>query len=131
MGKVVVPATIENLDDVSAVLKEELSPDQVRRVEIPGVMVNIGATFLALPSNLIKHLGLARLQTRPAKTVTGLANFGVSRAVRLTVQGRDCDIRVTEVDDSCPVLIGDIALEMLGFAVDSKSQQLIGNSDHV
>jgi hypothetical protein len=79
---------------------------------------------------LIKHLGLARLQIRPAKTAPGLANFGVYQAVRLTVQGRDCDIRVTEVDDSCPVLIGDIALEILDFVVDPKGQRLIGNPDH-
>jgi hypothetical protein len=50
MGKVVVPATIENLDDVNAVLKEELSPDQVRRVEIPGATVDTGATFLRCPA---------------------------------------------------------------------------------
>ena len=40
--------------------------------------------------------------------------------VRLTVQGRDCVIEVSELADDCPVLIGFIPLEMLDFVVDPK-----------
>jgi hypothetical protein len=45
-------------------------------------------------------------------------------------KGRDCELRVAEVADSCPVLIGYIPLELLDFVVDIKNQRLIGNPDH-
>ena len=130
IGKVVVPATIENLDEVNAVLEGRLSSDQVRRLEVSEASVDTGATLLAMPAALIRRLGLKLLPPRPAKTPTGPTHFGVYQAVRLTVQGRDCDVRVTEIDDSCPVLIGYIALEMLDFVVDPRGQRLIGNPDH-
>jgi hypothetical protein len=33
--------------------------------------------------------------------------------MELTIQGRDCEVRVAEVADNCPVLIGFIPLELL------------------
>ena len=39
-------------------------------------------------------------------------------------------MRVAEVADNCPVLIGYIPLELLDFVVDTKNQRLIGNPDH-
>jgi hypothetical protein len=39
-------------------------------------------------------------------------------------------VRVSEVADNCPVLIGYIPLELLDFVVSSKEQKLIGNPDH-
>lgn len=50
--------------------------------------------------------------------------------VRLTVQQRDCIVEVAEVPDDCPVLIGQIALEMLDFVIDRVGRKLIGNPDH-
>ena len=51
-------------------------------------------------------------------------------AVKLTVQGRDCTIDVAAIDDNCPVLIGQVPLELLDFVVDPKGQKLIGNPAH-
>ena len=50
--------------------------------------------------------------------------------MRLTVQGRDCLVEVAEVPEECPVLIGQIPLEMLDFVVDPVGQRLIGNPEH-
>ena len=50
--------------------------------------------------------------------------------MKLTIQDRDCEVRVAEVADNCPVLIGFIPLELLDFVVDPKNQRLIGNPDH-
>src|SRR4051794_39097425 len=36
------------------------------------------------------------------------ARYAHVGAVKLTVQGRDCECDVTEVDDACPVLIGQV-----------------------
>ena len=35
-----------------------------------------------------------------------------------------------ELPDDCPVLIGQIPLELLDFVVDPVRQQLIGNPEH-
>jgi len=43
--------------------------------------------------------------------------------------GRDCTVDVTEVPDTVPVLVGQIPLEFLDFAVDPKQQRLIGNPE--
>lgn len=56
--------------------------------------------------------------------------FGIFELVKLTIQGRDCEVRVSEVADDCPVLIGYFPLELLDFVVDPKGQRLIGNPDH-
>lgn len=50
--------------------------------------------------------------------------------VRLTVQGRDCAVDVSEVSDKCPMLTGQIPLELLEFVVDPMGQRLIGNPAH-
>jgi hypothetical protein len=71
-----------------------------------------------------------KIKTVEAKTISGSIRFGIYDQVKLTIQGRDCEVRVSEVADSCPVLIGYIPLELLDFVVSPKEQKLIGNPDH-
>ena len=130
MGKVVVPARIENLADLYEAQKSQRSVQDVRGVEVSDALVDTGATLLSLPPKLIERLGLRRHRTRTARTSAGVFSFGIYEAVRLTVQGRDCVIEVSEVPDECPVLIGQVPLELLDFVVDPAGQRLIGNPDH-
>ena len=60
----------------------------------------------------------------------GTVPLPMYRAVRLTIQGRDCAIDVGEIGDEFPVLIGQIPLELLDWVVDPKGQRLIGNPEH-
>ena len=39
-------------------------------------------------------------------------------------------IEAAEIPDACPVLIGQIPLELLDFVVDPVGQRLLGNPDH-
>lgn len=130
VGKVVVPARIENLEDLYKVKQGTLTLDQVRRVEVTDALVDTGATMLSLPTHLIEQLGLTRYRMRRVRTTRGVADVAICEAVRLHVQGRDCVVEVTELVDSCPVLIGQIPLEQLDFVVDPSRQRLIGNPDH-
>jgi hypothetical protein len=50
--------------------------------------------------------------------------------VLLTVEGRECRVEVAEIPDDCPVLIGQIPLEMLDVLVDPVHQRLVGNPEH-
>jgi len=130
MGKVSVPARIENIYDLNDVRKGTLSADRVRAVEVPDALVDTGATLLSLPQRVIRQLGLERQRTQTARTAAGVISFGIYDAVRLTVQERTCLTEVAEVPDDCPVIIGQTPLEVLDFVVDPKGQKLIGNPDH-
>jgi hypothetical protein len=39
-------------------------------------------------------------------------------------------VDVLEAHDECPVLIGQVPLELLDFVVDPKMQRLVGNPTH-
>jgi predicted aspartyl protease len=129
-GRVVVTAKIESMEDLYAVEQGRLPKENVRTVEVQDALVDTGATFLSVPRRLIQQLGLRRFRTRRSKTAAGIVEVGMYDAVRLTVQGRDCLTQVAEVPDECPVLVGQVPLEMLDFVVDPVGQQLIGNPAH-
>ncbi len=130
IGRVIVAAKVESLDDFFRAHRGELTEDQVRRVEVSDALVDTGATTLSMPRRLIDQLGLIPLRPRQARTTAGLATFQVFGAVRLTVQGRECTVDVTEIPENCPVLIGQVPLELLDFVVNPKNQRLIGNPEH-
>lgn len=130
MGKVIVTAKLDNLEDLFAVRLGRLQPDQVRSVTATDALVDTGATGLMVPKRIIDQLGLVQFRTRPARTVAGPANLGVYRGVQLTVQGRDCIVDVYEIPDELQVLIGQIPLEALDWVVDPVGQRLIGNPEH-
>ena len=130
MGKVVVPARIENLEDVYQAARGALAPEQVRSVDVTDALVDTGATLLSLPLRFVRQLGLSRTRSRTARAAAGIVQFGIYQAVRLTVQERDCVVEVAEIPDDCPVLIGQLPLEGLDFVVDTAGGKLIGNPDH-
>jgi len=123
-------ATIENLEDLFGVRKGLVPPTEIRRVEVNDALVDTGATSLCMPKALIARLGLDLLRERRARTSAGTIDVRVYGTVRLFIQGRDCPCDVSELPDDCPVLIGQIPLELLDFVVDAVNQRLIGNPAH-
>ncbi len=130
MGKVLVSARIENVYDLHEAGLGTRLPDAVRRVEVEDALVDTGASTLSLPSRLVGQLGLKPLRTRQARTSAGATTLQVFGTVRLTIQGRDCTCDVVEIPDDCPVLIGQVPLELLDFVLDPSGQRLIGNPAH-
>ena len=130
MGSVLVTAKIESLSDLCQVELGNLPADQVRRVEVTDALVDTGATMLSIPKQLIDQLGLRPGRIRPARSSAGPINVQVYSAVRLTILERDCTIDVAAVPDDCPVLIGQIPLELLDFVVDPAGRRLTGNPAH-
>lgn len=130
MGRVLVTAKIENLHDVLDVQTGKLSADKVRSIEVMEALVDTGATILSMPKQLIDRLGLHPVRTRQARISAGPTTVQVYGTVRLTIQGRDCPSDVSELPDDCPVLIGQVPLELLDFVVDPIGQRLIGNPAH-
>jgi predicted aspartyl protease len=130
VGIALVTALIENNKDVEAAADGRIAESEVRRIEVHDARVDTGATYVSMPLRLINELGLKRIKTVVAKTKAGPMSFGIFEHVKLTIQDRDCEVRVAEVADNCPVLIGYIPLELLDFVVDPKNQRLVGNPDH-
>jgi len=130
MGKVLVRAKVENLDDLFEVKKGQRHPENVRTLDVPDALIDTGATMLSMPKRYIDQLGLTRFRTRKARTAGGVAEFGVYGMVLLTVSGREARVEVGEVADECPVLIGQVPLEILDFVVDPVGQRLVGNPAH-
>ncbi len=130
MGKVLVAARIENVFDLHEASLGTRSAEAVRRVEADDALADTGASTLSLPRRLVVQLGLNPLRSRQARTSAGPVTLQVYGTVRLTVQGRDCTCDVVEIPDDCPVLIGQVPLELLDFVVDPGGQRLIGNPAH-
>jgi len=129
-GTVTVTALIENVDDIMASEDGRSPATSVRRLEVHDARVDSEAKYVSIPKRMIEELGLKKIKTVEIKTVAGRIRFGIYDLVKLTIQGRDCEVRVSEVADSCPVLIGYIPLGLLDFVVCPKEQKLIGNPDH-
>ena len=130
MGKVLVAAKIENLQDLFDAERGIIPAEDLRLVEVDDALVDTGATGLSMPRRLIQRLGLRPLRTRQARTSAGLITVQIYGTARLTIQGRECPTDVTELPDDCPVLIGQIPLEALDFVVDPPNRRLIGNPEH-
>ena len=130
MGKVLVTAKIENLVDVENREQGRLPPDQVRSVVVGDALVDTGATTLLLPRKIVAQLGLRHYRTRESRGIGGPVQMPMYSSVWLTIEGRECALDVGEIDDSFPVLIGQVPLELLDLVVDCKSQRLIGNPAH-
>jgi predicted aspartyl protease len=130
MGKVLVTAKIENLQDVYDAERGLLPDEQVRRFVVPDAVVDTGATTLLLPKRLIAALGLRPLRVRHSRGLGGDFLLPLYGTVWLTIQDRYCAVDVGEIGDEYPVLVGQILLEALDWVIDPTGQQLIGNPDH-
>ena len=130
MGKVQVSARIENVYDLHEVSLGSRLPEAVRAVDVADALVDTGASILSLPRRLVAQLGLKPLRTRSARTSAGPVTLQVYGTVRLAIQGRDCTCDAVEIPDDCPVLIGQVPLELVDFVVDPSGQRLIGNPAH-
>ena len=81
MGRVLTEATIENLEDLWAVKRGLLPPEQVRKISIADALVDTGATLLSLPTQLIRQLGLSKTASKRVTSSIGLAEAAVYDAV--------------------------------------------------
>ena len=131
MGRVTTAAVIENMKDLWEVESALRPPDQARQIVVQNALVDTGATILAIPTALIRQLGLRQASSkRVTSSHGGVHEAALYEAVRLTIQGRTCTIDVLEVPDNVPVLVGQVPLELLDFVVDPRGGQIIGNPAH-
>lgn len=130
MRRVLTEATVENLSDLYLSHLGIRKDEAVRRVTIADALVDTGATFLSLPTSLIRQLGLEPVVKKRVTSSNGPAESWLYSSVRLTIQDRFCTVDVLEVPDGVPPLIGQIPLEQLDLVVDLRNHRLIGNPAH-
>jgi hypothetical protein len=129
-SKVLVTAKVENLQDLYEAKRGKQRQSQVRSVEFLEALADMRATFLSLPTRLVRELGLEKEGTRRVRRAKGVGDVPYCGAVRLTIQGRQGTVEVLEVPDDCPVRIGQVPLGVLDLVIDAKLQRLIGNPEH-
>jgi predicted aspartyl protease len=117
------------IDRVQAAQGQKSEQD-VRSIVVPDALVDTGATYLSLPYSLIQKLGLTKFKSDRVRTTNGVRDVGLYGPVRLTVQDRFCTIDVVHLPEDCPVLIGQVPLELMDWVVDPQGQCLTGNPQH-
>ena len=130
MGRVLVTARIENVEDLYDVKRGRLAPDQVRFVEVNDAIVDMGATILAMPTQLIAQLGLTRQRSHRVRSHGGNAKGQVYGTARITIKGRDCPTDVLELPDDALVRIDRITCLAMDWVIDPKTDTLTGNPAH-
>ena len=120
---------LTNLEDLHAVKLGVRKPEEVRRLTVADALVDTGATRLCLPTSLIEDLGLRPVDKRTARTATGIVERTVYSEVEYTLLERSSTIRVTDLPEGSPILIGHMVLEELDLCVDMK-RGLIYNPAH-
>ena len=120
---------LANLRDMFLVQAGAMDPEDVRRLTVEDALVDTGATGLCLPTSLIEHLGLTSVGKRTARTANGIVDRTVYSEVEYTLLERSSTIRVTDLPEGSPVLVGHIIMETLDLCVDMK-RGLIYNPAH-
>ena len=120
---------LANQDDLVAVRLGVLNPEEVRRLTVGDALVDTGATGLCLPTPLIEQLGLTPLRKTHAQTANGIVERVIYSEVEYTVLERSDSIRVTDLPEGMPVLVGHMILEALDLCVDMQ-KGLIHNPAH-
>lgn len=118
-----------NLRDLLLIEAGAMNPEDVRQLTVADAIVDTGATRLCLPTSLIERLGLTPVSKRTARTAAGIVERTVYSEVEYTLLERSSTIRVTNLPESAPVLIGHMVLEELDLCVDMK-KGLIYNPEH-
>lgn len=118
-----------NLEDLHAVRLGAMNPEDIRRLTVADALVDTGATRLCLPTSLIERLGLRAVDKRTARTAAGIVERTIYSEVEYTLLERSSTIRVTDLPEGSPVLIGHMVLEELDLCVDMK-RGLIYNPAH-
>jgi len=129
MGKTIEKVIVKNFGDMVLHSKGIVKGDEIRTVEIEGV-VDTGAAYLCLPPDVIEKLGLLYSHTREVTTANGRVERRIFYGAVIIIQGRDIQMQVMENDVTTPPLIGYLVLETMDLVVNTKLQKITPNPEH-
>ena len=120
---------IANLTDLILAEADVINATEVRRVTVEDALVDTGAPRLSLPKPLVDQLGLTPIGRTKARTANGIVERFVYSPVEFSILGRKETIRVTDLPEEMPVLVGHMILELLDLCLDIR-KGLIYNPEH-
>jgi clan AA aspartic protease len=125
MGRFSVEVELANHEDLFRAKAGLISPDQVRRIIMRGV-VDTGATRLVIPESVAKQLGLETSGNSKVRYADGrTAERAIVKDLQLTYGGRESVFSAIVEPARESILIGAIVLEELDFLVDCIGQRLV------
>ena len=124
MGRFSLEFTVANNDDLAAVRRGTLPPDQVRQVTLQGV-VDTGASRLVLPESAVAQLGLPVSGTTTVRFADQRsASREIVKNVSVELLGRQGSFTAVIEPNRKDALIGAIVMEDLDFLVDCTTKTL-------
>ena len=124
MGHVYVKSTFYNAVDYVQYLEGRLRLDDVRRVEVDA-LIDTGATFPALPEDVVVKLALPTLGEHLAETAEGAGKVKLAANVIIRIEDRIAQSPVIIRPRGTTPLIGVVVLEQMGYKVDPTTGRLI------
>jgi predicted aspartyl protease len=125
MGRFSVEVELANNDDLVRARAGDISPDQVRRATVRGV-VDSGATRLVIPEAIAKLLGLEVSGSAKVRYADGhTADRSIAQGIYLRLNGRESIFNAIVEPDRESALIGAIVMEDLDFLIDCTGQRLV------
>ena len=116
-------AVFHNGVDYARWVGGELPEGSVRRVNVEA-LVDTGATYPALPKDLIRRLGLVFLREVEGEVEGGAVKRLYGLAV-VQVDDRTAVCPVIERPENSTPIVGVVALEQMGFRVDPVAGKLL------
>jgi predicted aspartyl protease len=124
-GRFSVEVELANHKDLFRTEAGLISPDQVRRARVPGV-VDSGATRVMIPAAIAQQLGLETTGNAMVRYADGrTAERSIVKDLHLSYGGRESVFSAVVEPDRESILIGAIVLEELDFLVDCIGQRLV------
>ena len=124
MGHTYVKATFFNAVDYVQYLEGKLKLSEVKKVEVEA-LVDTGATFPALPKEIITELALPSLGEHPAETAEGAGKVELAANAIIKIEDRIAQSPIITRPKGTTPLIGVVALEQMGYKVDPTTGKLI------
>jgi len=132
MGRFAVDLELANNDDIARACAGDITPDQVRRLKLPGV-VDTGATRLVVPESVAQRLGLRSGGETAVRYADGrTAERAIATSIHLGLAGRSSVFDAVVEPGRDSALIGAIVMESLDLVVDCTHQSLVPRDpDHI
>ncbi len=125
MGQVLTTITVTNRIDQVLAERGFIPASEIRSLTLDKVLVDTGATLLALPAPIIRQLGLSQLGETNVETAAGVRKGRIFQDIMLEVEGRKAVFDCLEMPEGVDaILLGVIPMERLGLEPDLKNQRL-------
>jgi len=124
LGHTYVKATFYNAVDYVQYLEGKRKLDEVKKAEVKA-LVDTGATFPALPKEIITEIALPSLGEHPAQTAEGAGKVELVANAIIKIEDRIAQSPIIARPKGTTPLIGVVALEQMGYKVDPTTGKLV------